>query len=254
MDAYSVIYAGNDLSLAPGVELYNHDFNKLADRDIKINKLARQDRSIITSSEYTSKEIPVYLEVCGGSRSETEQRLTYLKSLLQGQNQVLKVSQSGDTVSYTATMNELSETWEGINVQVVVIFLASDPIGESETLTTIFSSTITTGSTSLSGVIGGSFMVEPTINIVINSVTGGTGSISVRNAGTQQGITITGTFAATNIVSINSKAQIVTINGVEQDFTGRFPVFYPGTQALGYSDTFTTRSVSLTAQARLRLV
>lgn len=251
---YSVLFAQNDLSLVDGVELYNHNFNQFPKRDIKINKLARQDRSIITSSEYSSKEIPVYAEVCGGSRSETEERLTYLKSLIQNQNEELKVNQSGDMVTYVATLNEFNLEWDGSNALVTMIFLSSDPIGASTTLTTIFSGNITTASGSLIGVVGGSFLIEPVISITITAVTGGTGSLTVRNAATQQGITLTATVGAADIVSIDSKNQIASINGIEKDFTGRFPTFYPGTQSLEYTDTFTTRTVSIAAQGNIRYV
>lgn len=254
MDLYSVRFAQNDLSLIDGVELYNHDFNNNPKREIKMNKIARQDRSIITSSEYSSKEIPIWAEVCGGSRGGTEARIIYLKSLIQGQNEALVVPQGEDEVTYTATLNEFSHTWDGVNADVTMLFVASDPIGESTTQTTLFNSTITTASSSITSVIGGSFQVEPTINITITSVTGGTGSISVRNSGTQQGITLTDTFADGDVVVIDSKEQIATINGVSVDFTGRFPVFYPGTQSLGYTDTFTTRNVTVTAQGYIRYV
>lgn len=254
MNPYSVSFAQNDISLVDGVDLYNHDFNQNPKRDIKINKIARQDKSIITSSEYTSKEVPVYADVCGSSRGGTEAKLTYLKSLLQGQNEELKVSQGGDTVTYVATLNEFNVEWDGINALVTMIFIASDPIGESTTQTTLFSGTITTGATSFTSVIGGSFLVEPTINLTINSITGGTGSMTISNSGTQQGITLTGTFTASTIVIIDSKEQEATINGAAVDFTGKFPVYYPGTQSLGYTDTFTTRNISLAAQGNLRTV
>lgn len=250
-----VTFAGNNINEAPGVDIYNHDFNALPKREIKINKIARQDRSIITSSEYSSKEIPVYAEVCNGSRADTEVALTYLKSLIQGQNQILSVPQGSDTVSYTATLNEFDIKWDGTTALVTMVFLASDPVGEVATLSTVFSSTFTQSSILIPGVVGGSFTIEPTINVVISSLTGGTGaSVSIRNAATQQGITITQDFTAGDTLIIDSKNQITTLNGLEIDFEGRYPIFFPGTQTLEYSDTFTTRSVTLTAQAKFRVV
>jgi hypothetical protein len=247
MDKYSVLFAGNDLSLIQGVDLYNHDFNTLPQRDIKINKIARRNKSIITSSEYTQKSIPVYMEVCSGSRANTEDTLTLIKSFLQEQNKQLIGSQGGTAVEYTATMNEFNVAWEGTKALVTIIFLASDPIGrESASQTFISKLGLTTASYSESGTIEGSATAYPTTTITVNSITGGTTKqVTVSNAGTNQGITIERTWTAGDILIIDSENMDVTVNGVAANFTGMLPQWAAGSATLSYLDNFTTRNVDI---------
>lgn len=252
---YQVSFNGNRLDLVPGVDLYNHDFTTLPNRDIKIHKLARRSLSIITSSEYTQKSIPVYMDICSGTRRETEQTITFVKGLLQGQNAPLRVLESGFEVEYIATMNEFNVEWNSSHAYATIVFTASDPIGISTTtLQPVSIVGSTTQSVSSTFTVQGSFNAEPVISIVLTAVTGGTGgSINLVNAITQQGITITADFDDGDIIIVDSKQLVVTINGANVDFTGLFPIFPAGSQQLRYSDTFTTRTIdmSLTYEPRL---
>lgn len=256
MDKYSVKFAGNDLALVSGVDLYNHNFNDLPVRDIKINKLARRDLSIITSSEYTQKTIPVWLEICSGTRADTENTLAFVKSLLQPQNEQLIVSQGGVDVEYTSTMNEFNIDWNGTRALVNVIFLASNPIGqESDTQILASLAGVTTATSSYSNTVEGSATAYPVITVAINSITGGTDKqITISNGKTGQGITIEGTWEALDILVIDSLNMNVTVNGASVDFTGMFPQFPAGQAQITYIDDFTTRNISLTAVYNPRLV
>lgn len=256
MDSYSVRFAGNDLSLIENVELYNHNFNDLPERDVRIFKVARRDLSIITSSEYSAKNIPVFLEVCGSSREATEETLTFLKSLVQAQNQPLVVSQSGQTIEYTATMNEFNIEWDAYKAYVQINFITSNPIGrQTQAVTGVSVSGNTLVSRISSFTVEGSATAFPSITVVINSVTGGTGgSIVLENARTNQGITITEDFVNGDILIVNSATFQVTLNGVQLDFSGMFPQFPAGSQQVRYSDNFTTRNVDITLSYNPRFV
>jgi len=256
MEQYQVFFNGNALHDIPGVDLYNYDFTTLPDRDIKIYKLARRSLSIVTSSEYTQKSIPVWMDICSGDRQDTEATVTAVKALLQPQNGEVKVLQSGVEVVYTATMNEFNIEWNGSHAYCQIIFLASTPVGTNTAETQGVNMVgATTASASQTFTVGGSFIVEPLITIVINSVTGGTGeSISLFNAKNNQGITIEGDFADGDIITVDSKNYSVQQNGVVLDFTGLFPTFQPGAQQLVYVDTFTTRNVDIVATYNEQLV
>ena len=256
MDIYSVSFAGNDISQVLGVDLYNHNFNNLPNRDIKINKVARRDLSIITSSEYTQKQITVFLDVCSGSRGDTEDTLTFLKALLQPQNAILKVSQGGVEVEYTATMNEFNIEWNGIQAYVTIQFIASDPIGrESDVKTLATLNAIITATASLSMTVEGSATAYPVISLTLNSVTGGTAKdITIGNGLTNQGITITRNWTSGDVLIIDSFNSEATVNGVLTDFTGIFPQFAAGSQQITYTDNLTTRNADLSATYQPRLV
>lgn len=256
MEQYQVTFNGNGLHDIPGVDLYNYDFTSLPDRDIKIHKLARRSLSIITSAEYTQKPIPVWLDVCSGDRQDSESTVTQIKALLQPQNGSLNVLQSGIEVTYTATMNEFNIEWNGAHAYCQIVFLASTPIATAvDTDILVNLSGITAASASSTFTIAGSAIAEPYITVVINTVTGGTGgTISLYNAKNQQGITVTEDFVDGDILTVDSKNLSVQLNAQPIDFTGLFPTFGPGSQQLGYVDTFTTRNVDIAMTYNQRLV
>ena len=254
MKSYAVKFNGNEISTVPGVWLYNYNATDLPQRDIKIHKLARRSLSIITSSEYTQKAIPVMMRVCSGGRQDTEATLTAIKGLLQPQNGELVVEQSGEDFKYTATMNEFNIEWVGSSAYVVIVFVASTPIAESISRNVLTTFNITVPSITGGFTVGGSYLAEPIISLVVNSVTGGTGSMSIFNASTNQGITLTGTFTAGAQIEINSEDYTVTLNGSNIDFEGLFPTFPPGAQRIGYTDTFSTRNIDISVAANTKVV
>lgn len=255
MQSYSVLFNSNDLAEVDGVWLYNYDATTLPERDIKIHKIARRSLSIITSAEYTQKQIPVFMRVCSGTRQDTEATLTEIKGLLQPQNGTLEVKQSGEQYTYTATMNEFNIEWDASYAYVTIVFIASTPVATSVQADTLFSFSTTLGAEGQSFIVDGSYIAEPVINVVYTSVTGGTGGhVSIYNASTNQGITIEGNYTGTSILEIDTKNYTVTLNGTPKDFEGMFPVFPPGAQRVGYTDDFSARSVTVTGQANTRIV
>lgn len=254
MQNYEVIFNSNDLSDVPGVWLYNYDATTLPTREINIHKLARRSLSIVTSAEYSQKAIPVMMKVCSGSRQDTEETLTDIKGLLQPQNGDLEIMQSNRLMRYTATMNEFNIEWDGSNAWVQIIFIASTPVAEGAEKEPLVSFSTSLSSDGASFIVDGSYIAEPRITVTISAVTGGTGSFSIFNASTNQGITISGTFTAGAIIEIDSSNYTVLVNGISTDFVGLFPVFPPGSQRIGYSDTFSTRTVTVTVEYNVRVV
>lgn len=255
MKNYKVFFNNNDLSSVPGVWLYNYDATTLPERDIKMHKIARRSLSIITSAEYTQKSIPVFMRVCSGDRQATEATLTAIKGLLQPQNGTLELEQSGEQFEYTATMNEFNIEWDGSYAYVTIVFIASTPVASSKDQDNLFNFSTTLPADGSSFIVGGSYIAEPVINLVYSTVTGGTGAtVSVFNASTNQGITITANITNGTIISIDSANYVVTVNGLNVDFEGMFPVFPPGSQRVGYTDTMASRVVSLAGEAKNRVV
>lgn len=255
MENLSVTYNSNDLSLVSGVTLYNYVATDLPDRDIKISKLARRSLSVITSSEYTQKSIQIMMNVCSGSRADTEATITRVKGMLQPQNGNLRVNQNGKLFEYTATMNGFDIEWLRQRAYVTIQMIASTPIAETVQPTSLGSTSITSSSTTIPMLIEGSYPAEPEITITLNTLTGGTSkNITVMNSSTNVGITITDNYSNGDIIVIDSSRLSVTKNGVEVDYSGGFPVFGVGAQTLGYSDTLTTRSVDIAVNYNERIV
>lgn len=256
MSIYSVTFDGTDLSTLSGVDLYNHDTNKLPTRQININKIARKDLSIVTSAEYVSKEITVYLDVCSSTRAGTEATLASIKGYITKPNGLLVISQGGNDIEYTATMNEFSVSWLGPQAVVTIVFIASTPIGKQSTSVLLNSlPNITTSTTSQALTVTGSAVAYPVITVSITTVTGATNkSIILENRLIGQGITVTRTWANLDVLVVDSLNLTATVNGGAVDFTGVFPQFDVGAGQLNYTDNFTTRNVALTSYYQPRLV
>lgn len=252
----AVEFSGNRLDLVPGLDLYNHDFNKLPGRDIKKHKLARRNLSIVTSAEYVDKDIPVWFEIDAGTRQASEATVIDVKALLSAQNGSLRVLQGGVWTNYVATLNEFNIEWDGPHAYCEVHFLASNPVGSTvDAVSLVNINGITASSASATFSVDGSANAEPIITVIIKAVTGGTnGQLSVINALNNQGITITSNFAVNDIIEINCREYTVQKNGANLDFAGLFPSFGPGVQQLAYSDTFTTRNVDLSSVYNARTV
>lgn len=247
MDSYQVFFGGVNLATIPNVDLYNHNFNNMPERKINIFKVARADYSIVTSSEYSQKDVTVYMDVCGGDRGDTEQSLNNIKSFLQAQNQPLRVMNGNVQVEYTATMNEFNIEWLGVTALVEIVFIASTPIAKAVTAVTLLDDeAITTAGAAFDLVIDGSFTARPFFTIEYSAVTGGTAkTVTLQNNQTSQGISITGNFAAGDIIEIDSNNYVVRHNGVSVDFDGLFPIFSPGSRQLLYTDDFSTRAATI---------
>lgn len=250
----SIIFNNNDISTVPNVKIHNFNATDLPSRDVQIHKIARSSKSVITSSEYTQKQITVQGHTNTTNRTDAEVAVTAIKALLQAQNGDLIVQQSGGDIKYTATMNEFNISWGGTKAIFEIIFIASTPVGTSTTPELLANLNVTTQSGSATFAVSGSFSIEPLITVTVNSVTGGTGSIYVINAVNNQGIEIVSTFKAGDVVEIDSEALSVRINGGEHDFLGMFPTFPAGMQQVAYSDSFTTRNIDLTLTAKTRIV
>lgn len=253
---YDVWFGGNNLNSIVGVEIYNHNFNDLPSRDIKIAKIARRDKSIITSSEYSSKLITVDLDVFTGTRAGAEGVIMTLKGILQPQNAILSVLQDGNNTEYIATMNEFNIEWVGVRAVIQVTFIASDPIGKGTSDVTLLDDNTTTATKDFSVNVDGSATAYPTFRVTVNAVTGGTTnkSITIKNGLTNQGITVTGDWANGDVLSINSDELIITLNNVVVDFTGMLPILPVGSGQVSYVDDFTTRDVDLVVTYQPRTI
>lgn len=250
---YYLEFNENRIDSVPGTEIVNSNYNQLPNRDIKIHKIARRDLSIITSSEYTQKELSVSIDIDNCNREQTETIIRNIKALLQKQNGLLKIWNGGIKLRYIATLNEFNIAWTGGMALCELVFIASTPIGEADELEPLVAMNgITTASRSKTFMVEGSFSIEPVINVIFRAAS--SGSFTIINGATQQGITITGTFANNDTIVIDNKEYSVTHNGVKIDFQGAFLNFSVGAQTISYSDTFTSRNVDISSEYRQRVV
>lgn len=245
-DAFFNNYNLNDL---PGVRITSYDVSELPSRNLTSNKLARANRSVLTSAEYASKTVSITGYV-GGATGFPEAQLNFdrLKGRVQDFEGLIRVTQGDTDVEYTGTLNGISKEMVGPNYKFTLSFQCSNPIGRDAVGRALFApTTVTTATLTKSFTVEGSFIASPRFTLLFTSITGGSPnkSVSLLNAATNKGIRITRAWASGDILSVNSDTFEVVINGTSTDFDGQFPTFYPGGRALQYIDDFSARTATL---------
>lgn len=243
----TIVYYNNfDISSLPGVTIHNHDFIGMPNRDLKSSKLARADKSLLTSAEYVNKPVTITGIVCGDDKNDTEDNYDALKASVQVPEGILKIEQGGENVEYVGTLNAIQKYYFGDKLRFTFTFLCSNPIGSAEATSTLLNVNNTLTTITQSVTILGSFKVEPIFTLTYNSVTGGTNkNVSLLNAATGFGIRINEDFATSDVLVVNGQEKEVTLNSSPIDYAGNFPVYFPGIRSFQYIDDFTARDVDI---------
>lgn len=244
-----VYFEDKDLSTFPGISVYNHNFLDLPNRELGISKLARADKSVLTSAEYSSKKVTIKLMICGSDKEDTEDKYIALIGHLQNTNGTLRLREGSSDINYTAsTLQSIGQEYFGHTLKVTLEFVCTDPFGIDNLPTTLVSTTNTLPVITYALTVLGSYRVEPVIRITLTSITDGTGKVlKIKNENTQKGVEITRDWVSGDVLVIDSLEKIVTVNNSMVDFVGTFPDFLPGLKTLGYVDSFTARSVNILA-------
>lgn len=248
MNEFSLTLAGFDLTTIPYVEFSRRFPHELASREVKTARTARGHGQKLLSAFYASKVIQVEGYVEAPDRATMELARDQLLLKLQPIESNLDIIQGTQLRTYTVTMqNFIWSHIEGGFATFNVEFLASDPFGRDTQATFLtFEAPKTVATFDYPITIGGSFGAELEIAVALASGTGLTNKVMrISNPLTGEEISITRTFAANDSVAISVPNKTVTVNGSVVDYNGVFPVWQPGDQILRYTDTFTTRSVSL---------
>ena len=251
-----VYFNGNDLEAVIGASLIDHNFNDLPERQIRTYKLARANKSVTTSAEYSLKNVSVNFHLRGCTRAESEAVLADLKALLRSVSKELIVSQGGTDITYAgATLDSINYRWFSNKIILTLNFEVANPIGYEDSYTSMVNTNITSQTASTAVDVDGSFDALPLITLDYNSVTGGTGKlVTIKNEETGQALTIEQDFATSDSIEINVEQKTVVMNGATIDYTGIFLTFQPGTSAIGYLDTFTDRDVDLVVTYKKRYI
>ena len=249
MHTTNAYFNNYNLNSLPGVRIVNYDVSELPDRILTDNKLARANRSLLTSAEYSAKDIQVTGYVGGADHGTVQLNFDRLKGRVQDFEGLIRVAQGDTDVEYTGTLNQIIKEMVGPNIKFTLVFKCSNPIGRDAVGRALFNPVnITTSTLTLPFQVDGSFIASPRFSFVFTTITGGTNkTVTLLNAATNKGIKVTRNWASGDILSINSDTFEVVVNGQSIDFDGQFPTFYPGGRSLQYIDDFTTRDATLSS-------
>lgn len=239
-------YNNFNLSTFEGIAIYNHDFLSMPSRNLTRSKLARADKSVLTSAEYVEKVIVIQGIATGSNRTEIDTNFERLKGVLQVPEGVIRVGIGNTQVEWTGTLSASSHHFTGKHIVFEFSFLCSNPIGSDRLTSTLLDVTNTNPSAIYTIQVDGSFKALPVFKVLINSGSGLTNkTIQVLNSNTNQGILVTRTWTAGELLTVDSYNKDVEVDDNFVDYSGVFPSFFPGERSFQYIDDFTTRSVDI---------
>jgi hypothetical protein len=167
----------------------------------------------------------------------------------------VKITNSTYRLFYGTCKNPIITYLGNGKATVDLQFVCADSFGYDVADTSLtFPGTPATGSTSSQTVnISAKYIQLPVIALTLSSLTGATsGQIVLKNTTTNEQITIPRTFTNADIVVINAKLKLVTVNGVEVEAFGKPLTLLPGNNTITHQDTFTTRSIAFTGSYNRR--
>lgn len=245
-----VTFAGNNLNQVPGLLIMKRNDFEPAERVTNQYKLARTNKSVLTTAEFKNKPVIVEVTITRPSRALLRDAIDMLNSLLTQLEGTLDVLQDGIVRRYTGTMKsmKIAET-QGGYAKIGITFMCSDPFGYDEGTTQLLQAVeSSSGNVSFQISVGGSSGVEPIIIVEYSAVGGATGGTAqITNTQNGIGISVTRDWINGDTLEINGAEKKVRINGSEINPTGKIPNFLPGLRQIGYVDDFSSRTFEITA-------
>ncbi|MEI7632010.1 MAG: phage tail domain-containing protein [bacterium] len=253
----NIIFNGIILTNILNVDIFTINTDQIADIVISEQKLARQTGSQIFNKEYGSKKITLEGQITAGSRNDYFIARNALIKATDPENKTLLLPMDGTPIQYTATLaNIIFKDVGGGYAQFNLEFTATDPYGYAPIKTNLLLANANTASTkqyNFLEVIGGTVKTPFEITLHISVITGTTGNITFTNQAGET-ITVTKTWVAQDILTIDTLLHEVKVNGVLTDYTGLFFELTPDDTYITYTDTFTTRTVETTMKYRQRFL
>lgn len=235
--------------------LTNVDYMRLPGRDNQLESLAGENGAVLVQSTLGGKTIVIEGYYIGDSIADAQAMYDTLASVFNRQDRTLIIPHANSTRKFIATPENIAITQpKGLNrIIFSVEFVVPKSYAEAEAETSLIDTTVTIPAESISFNIVGTAKTRPLINFDFTTVTGGTAkTVSIRNANDLIGLDITRDFVSGDVIIVDTANFQLYINGTLTEPNGRFPSWQAGSGALYYSDTFSTRSVDITATYKQR--
>lgn len=240
--------SGNSLQTS-NIIVSDIDHMNSPDQDMELFTIAHGNRSMIPYYDYTSKEITLKGTLVSDSITNLDALIDTFKGYFTGKDKEFDMSYSGATRRYIVKARPIKIDRPGglLYAYFNVPLICGLPFGFDTTVTALASETFTITPKTIAITVGGNAEFQyPTIDATLTSGTGlASASVSIGNNNNGQICTITRTWMAGDVIHIDPSLMLVTVNGTEVYFTGSVPIFSTGAGAVSWSDTFTTRNVTV---------
>lgn len=249
----TLVYDGFDFD-ANGLVLTEINTGQPPERNLQLENLAERDGAAEVQSRLRVKRLVVQGYFIGSDIDDAEAMADTLNTVCNRSQRRLVTTYAGERRVFQASPDNWSITQpRGLNrITFTIEFSVNRGYGESENFETLFSETITNPVSTVGLTAKGSARVFPEITMTLNTATGGTGNMNIRNGADQIGIGISRTWSADDQVILDCARGQLFINGTLTKPEGKIPSWNPGNGTLYYSDTFTAREVEISAVYRPR--
>lgn len=216
--------------------------------------IAHANGSVVPFSEFSNKMITIQGTVTGSGVSDLDSKLDIFRGYFAQDGKNLDIGYAGGTRRYIslATVVDIRRPGGLAYANFTVTFMCLSGFGQDTTPTTLISATGFTGASRTDSVtvVGSAPWQLPVATITLTAVSSsGLQTMNFGNNNNGQQISVSrSTWAVNDVVVIDSQLRQVTVNGSVFDYTGGFVELPPGAQSLGYSDSFTSRTLNYNVQ------
>lgn len=245
----TILFDGNSLQTD---NIITNDIDHFSgpNKNAPIYAVGHGNRSAIPWVGWPSKTITITGTLLSDSIADMDALIDTFKGYFIGKDKFLDIGYNGSTRRYTCTPEQPVITRPGglTYATFSIVFDCTVPFGQNTSPTTALSQTgRTLGIYADSHTFVGNAPFQYVIaTFTYTAITGGTNkTVTFGNNANSQGISITRNWAANDTLQIDTFNKLVTVNGAVVPFTGAFPEFPPGGQAMGYSDGLTTRTFNV---------
>jgi len=222
-------------------------------KEIKTVDLAREDGSVVVFERYLPKDAGLTGYINTNDEMSADLALDTLKRYAGRKGLELKVGYAGgyriwavevETVIVSRGASDLSYIPFTIKIKAAKPF-ATD--GSEDTM--VDEAGVTTASKTVGVNNAGTYLAIPEIVITVNAINPNNAdvTISISNPSTQETISFTDTFVATDVITVDCVNKLVFHNSTSIPATGLFPSWEPDSGTFEYSDTATTRDIDIMA-------
>lgn len=240
----NITYDNVSLTTSPYiVEKIQH--KGVTQRELFTYGLARQRGASILNAEYKAKSFKLNGFIVASSQADLDAKIDELAELLARRNKNLDIDHNGGTRRYVATVASVTMPSEHYHISYIpfeVLFIVPSGVGTDSTETVQTTAGITNLINTNTLSVVGSATPKMRTQLTLTAENGCTKLEFLCNG---DKLTIDATFASGDVIIIDEANLKVTINGIEQPYTGIFPQF--GLGANVYSLQFTGTSVEYTS-------
>jgi hypothetical protein len=201
------------------------------ERILNILDLPRDDGSVLISSKYGRKYIPIQGVLVGSSESDLESKIDTFKELFSRTNKNLDITFAGATRRYKASVESFSFDRDYYNISYVpwqARFVIVEGVGEDTTETAYKNEDeITPGSDGVQSAwtLAGTAPPKPRVTITPNATGADCRGVAIVNEDNSQRIMVpvSGGLASGTPIEIDFRLKTAKLAGVETEYLGQFP-------------------------------